>query len=289
MRKLNRDKRSSIIHALCEGNSINATARLCGVSKLTVLRLLADVGMLCRDYHDLTVRGLQARRIQVDEVWSFVGCKQRSKERGKQGLGDIWAWIALDADSKLVVSYMLGRRDAWTGSEFMWDVADRIDVRVQLTSDGHRSYLEAVPHAFGDEIDFAVLVKLYGYEQPDHSRYSPPKCIGARRRAISGDPDPDHISTSYIERQNLSLRMGCRRYTRLTNAFSKKLENHQHAIALHYWFYNFSRKHQTLGMTPAVVAGIADQPMAISGLVALLETEERLLAGGGRLNRADRT
>lgn len=291
MNKLGTGKRAAIVRALVEGNSVRATSRLCDVSKVTVLRLLADVGQLCHDFHDLTVRGLKSKRVQVDEVvWSFVGCKQRSREKGKQGHGDAWVWLAMDADSKLVVSYLIGNRDAYAASEFMWDVADRLAERVQLTSDGHGSYLHAVPSAFGDNIDYAMLVKIYGNPPVSDAatRYSPGICVGAERRAIIGNPAREHVSTSYIERQNLSLRMGNRRFTRLTNGFSKSLTNHGHAIALYYWHYNFARKHQTLGTTPAVAAGIAERAMTVDDLVTLLMDEERIRAKGGRLNRADK-
>lgn len=292
MRRLSRDKRTTVIHALCEGNSINATARLCGVSKLTVLRLLADVGSLCRDFHDLMVRGLSSRRVQVDEIWSFVGCKAKTKAAGGNGHGDCWVWIALDADTKLVVSYLVGDRSATCANTFMLDVAGRINTRVQLTSDGHSAYLNAVENAFGFDVDYAMLVKLYG---PDNDgkgaerKYSPGKCNGAKKLVQFGMPDRKHISTSYVERQNLTLRMGNRRHTRLTNAFSKKIVNHEHAIALHYFHYNFIRRHKTLGTTPAVEAGLTDHEWTVADLVRLLENEEQKVANGGRINRADRT
>ncbi len=288
MRKLNRDKRAAIIRALIEGCSVNSTARMCGVSKLTVLRLLADVGSLCRDYHDLTVRGLSCAKVQVDEIWSFVGCKQKNRDRGAHGHGDVWTWVALDADSKLVVSYLVGGRDAGYANEFMDDVADRISNRIQLTSDGHKPYLAAVSEAFGKDIDYAMLVKMYGPE-PDQRRYSPPKCIGCRRYGIIGYPDVDAISTSYIERQNLTVRMSNRRFTRLTNGFSKSVVNHVHALALHYFHYNFIRRHKTLGTTPAVAAGLTDREWTVDDLIAMLEGEEQKLTNGGRINRADRT
>ncbi len=289
MRKLSSEKRSMILGSLVEGNSINATARMCRVSKLTVLRLLADVGSLCRDYHDVAVRGLTCDRVQVDEIWSFVGCKQKSKEKGKIGDGDVWTWVAIDADSKLVVSYLLGGRDAGYAREFLSDVAGRIVNRIQLTSDGHRAYLEAVRDVFGDDIDYGQLVKIYGAEPDGHKRYSPSECIGCERRGLIGYPHVDHISTSYVERQNLTLRMQNRRFTRLTNAFSKKLANHEHALALHYFHYNFCRKHQSLGMTPAQAAAITDKCWTIDDLVAMLENEEKKVANGGRINREDRS
>lgn len=289
MRKLSTEKRTMILTALVEGNSINATARLCGVAKLTVLRLLADAGQLCQDYHDWKVRGLSCKRIQMDEIWSFVGCKEKSKKAGKQGDGDAWTWIALDADTKLVVSYLLGLRDAGYAAEFVQDVAGRLNSRAQITSDGLNLYTEAIEGAFGSEVDYAMLVKHYGAEQAGPARYSPPKCTGCSRRKMAGNPDPKHVSTSYIERQNLTLRMQNRRFTRLTNAFSKKWTNHAHAIALHYFFYNFCRKHKTLGTTPAVAAGVADREWTVADLVKLLEAEELKLENGGRINRQDRS
>jgi len=292
MRKLSRDKRSMVLGAMVEGNSVNSTARMCKVSKLTVLRLLADVGSLCRDFHDITVCGLRSKRVQVDEVWSYVGCKEKAKAHGADGHGDAWVWIALDADSKLVVSYMVGGRDATYARGFMLDVADRVTGRVQLTSDGHKAYLEAVQNAFGFDVDYSQLVKMYGPDgvgnDAEH-KYSPGKCNGAKKVPVIGLPDKDHISTSFVERQNLTLRMGQRRFTRLTNAFSKRLVNHEHAIALHYFHYNFIRRHKTIGTTPAVKAGIADREWTMDDLAAMLEAEERKLAKGGRINRADRT
>jgi IS1 family transposase len=289
MRKLDTEKRTAILSALVEGCSINATARMCGVSKLTVLRLLADVGRLCRDYHDLKVCRLHSKRVQLDEIWSFVGCKQKSKERGKVGDGDCWTWVAIDADTKLVVSYLVGLRDAGHARDFVNDVAARMTTRIQLTSDGLKLYAEAVEDAFGGDVDYAMLVKIYGRPLADESRYSPPICLGTETTMMSGDPDPDHISTSYIERQNLTLRMHNRRFTRLTNAFSKRWINHEHAISLHYFFYNFCRIHKTLRITPAMAAGVTDHVWSVADLVALLEKEEATHAHGGRINRADRT
>lgn len=291
MRKLSRDKRTAILNALVEGCSINSTTRMCHVSKLTVLRLLADVGSLCRDFHDVAVRGLHCQRVQCDEIWSFVGCKAKSKEQGKQGHGDAWTWIALDADTKLVVSYLVGARDATCANEFMGDVASRINSRTQLTTDGLKAYLDAVEGAFGFDVDYAQLVKMYGPDSAGSGperKYSPGKCNGAKRIKHFGLPDSEHISTSYIERQNLTLRMAQRRFTRLTNAFSKRLVNHEHAIALHYFHYNFIRRHKTLGTTPAVAAGLTDREWTVSELVGMLEDEERKLANGGRINRNDR-
>lgn len=281
MNKLTPERRAAILSALVEGASINATARMTGCSKITVLRLLADVGSFCADYHDLTVRKLMSARVQVDELWSFCGCKAKAKAAGAQGHGDVWTWVAMDADSKLCVSYLVGNRDGEHASAFIADVADRLARRVQLTSDGHKPYLAAVEAAFGGAVDYAQLVKHYAADRMGEARYSPAKCIGCTEETVTGNPDPRHVSTSYIERQNLTVRMGSRRFTRLTNGFSKKIENHAHAVALHYFHYNFIRKHQTLKTTPAVAAGIASKPLTMLDLVAMIEREERLT--GGRL------
>lgn len=282
MRKLSTEKRAAILSALVEGNSVNATARMTGASKMTVLRLLADAGTLCADYHDLMVRRLASRRIQLDELWSFVGCKAKAKAAGAKGHGDAWTWVAIDADTKLCVSYRVGARDGANAKAFVEDVAERVEGRIQVTSDGHKPYLEAVEGAFGCDVDFAQLVKHYGDvgDGPER-RYSPGECCGVSKAIVTGDPDPKHISTSFVERQNLTVRMGSRRFTRLTNGFSKKLANHEYAIALHYFHYNFIRKHMTLKTTPAVAAGISSCPMTMLELVGMLEAEERI--EGGRL------
>lgn len=274
MRKLSTDKRAMILHSLVEGNSINATARLCGCSKITVLRLLADAGTFCAEYHDEHVRNLQCERVQMDEIWSFVGCKDKTKNIGAEGHGSVWTWVAIDADTKMVVSYLMGDREAETANIFVADLRDRIDSRIQLTSDGFHAYREAVDRAFGGFVDFAMLVKEYGWDGSPDTRYSPPACIGAHKTAICGNPDIKHVCTSLIERQNLTLRMGSRRFTRLTNAFSKKIENHAHAVALHYFYYNFCRKHQTIKTTPAVAMGVADKAYTIRDLVEMVELEE---------------
>lgn len=281
MRKLSTERRAMVLSALCEGSSVNATARMCGVSKITVLRLLADAGSLAAEYHDLTVNALDTERVEVDEAWSFVGGKELAKARGADVHGDAWVWVGMDADSKLVISYRVGDRDAENARAFMGDLASRLSRRVQLTSDGLSAYPEAVEAAFGGEVDYAQLIKEYQSDREGEVRYSPPKCTGCKRRPRQGSPTPELISTSYVERQNLSLRMGSRRFTRLTNSFSKKLENHAHAVALHYLWYNFGRKHMTLKTTPAVAAGIASRPMTMLDFVALLEREERIR--GGRL------
>jgi len=255
------------------------------VNKRTVLRLLEDVGTICAEFHDNFVHGLTSERVQVDEIWSFVGCKAKAKKHGASGEGDVWTWTAIDADTKLVLSYLAGGRDSGYARAFMDDVAARLVNRVQLTSDGHGSYLDAVPDAFGPDVDYAMLIKQYGKDpEQDQRRYSPAKCTGCELRPVSGNPDPDHISTSYVERQNLTMRMSMRRFTRLTNAFSKKLENHAHALALYFFHYNFCRKHMTLKTTPAVAAGIADRPLTTREIVEILEVEEQK-CGGGRIKR----
>lgn len=277
MRKLSTEKRAMILSALVEGASVNATARMVGVSKITVLRLLADAGTFCEQYHNLMVRDLQSKRVQVDEIWSFCGCKDKAVERGAGGLGSIWTWTAIDADSKLCVSYLVGLRDQQDAIAFCKDVAARLANRVQLTSDGLHAYLTAVDVAFGGNIDYARLIKMYGQTPDGEKRYSPAECIGCKREVAAGQPDPKHISTSYVERQNLTMRMSIRRFTRLTNAFSKKLENHGHAVALHFFHYNWIRKHQTLKTTPAVAAGIANKALTVLDLVKMIEEEEARL------------
>jgi IS1 family transposase len=274
MNQLSTDKRSRVISALVEGTSINATCRITGMAKHTVLKLLKDLGCAAASYHDKHVRGLQVRRVQADEIWAFVYGKDKNltMEQVQAGAGSIWTWTALDADTKLIISYTLGDRGAATAHAFMEDVASRISNRVQLTTDGHRVYAEAVENAFGSEIDYAMLVKIYGASNDNpESRYSPATCIGCRTGVLAGRPDPKHISTSFVERQNLSMRMGMRRFTRLTNAFSKKLENHGHMVALYFMHYNFCRVHKTLRVTPAMEAGLSDHVWSIEELLGLLE------------------
>ena len=277
MTKLSTAKRVQVINALVEGVSVRATCRLTGVAKGTVLRLLADLGAVCREYHDTHVRNVKAKRIQCDEVWAFVGAKDKNipaARRGEPGLGSVWTWTAIDADSKVIIGHHVGTRDAGCAYEFMTDVAGRLAGRVQLTTDGHRAYLEAVDMAFGGAVDYAMLIKLYGAEPAGEARYSPPKCTGTRRDAISGDPDPDHVSTSYVERQNLTMRMSMRRFTRLTNGFSKKVENLEHSLDVYFLYYNFVRIHQTLRVTPAMQAGLTDHLWSMEDLVGLLEARE---------------
>lgn len=273
MNRLDSQTRARIVACLIEGCSIRATVRMTGVSKNTVVKLLADLGTACATYHDEHVRKLRVRRLQCDEIWSFIGCKRKnaSPEQKAEGWGDTWTWVGIDADTKLVVSYLVGGRDAGWALDFMEDCASRIKGRVQVTTDAHRAYLEAVEGAFGMDVDYAMLQKIYGAPSDEEQRrYSPARCIGCELKVISGDPDPKHVSTSYVERQNLTMRMQMRRFTRLTNGFSKKVDNHRHAVALHYMHYNFCRVHQTLRVTPAMEAGIADHIWTVGDLVALL-------------------
>lgn len=290
MRKLNREKRELIISLLTDGTGINATARICKVSKLTVLRLLADVGSLCADLHDLYVQNVPAHRVQVDEIWSFCGCKQKTKLRGGNGDGDVWTWVGLDSETKVVVAYHVGDRGEGSAREFVFDLASRVANRIQLSSDGHAAYFGAVQAAFGpDGVDYAMVSKIFGSDPATtENRYSQGECIGCRKVPVFGLPDESLISTSHVERQNLTLRLNNRRFTRLTLGFSKKLTNHIHAIALHYWVYNFARKHKTLKTTPAKAAGLTDREWTIADLVDLLEKEEKAHSNGGRINRADR-
>jgi IS1 family transposase len=274
MNRLSKEQRTKIIAALVEGNSLRATARMCDVVFNTVLKLLPEIGLACMDYQDKALRNLTCKRIQCDEIWTFCYAKEKNvpeNKKGQFGYGDIWTWVAIDADTKLVPSFMVGTRGSQTAKAFMDDLASRLANRVQLTTDGHRVYLNAVEDAFGSNIDYAMLVKLYGNDAEAETRYSPAECIGSREIGISGRPDPKHISTSYVERQNLTMRMSMRRFTRLTNAFSKKVENHIYHVALHYMHYNFCRIHKTLRVTPAMEAGITDHVWSLEELVDLLD------------------
>lgn len=277
MNRLSTEDRARILHLLCEGQSIRSITRVTGASKNTVIKLLADAGKVCMAYHDANVRNVGAARIQVDEIWSFTYAKQKNVAGAKaapDGAGDTWTWTAIDADSKLIVSYLVGGRDAEYAVAFIQDLADRLANRVQLTADGLNAYIGAVEDAFGDDIDFAQLVKVYGNVPGGAGRYSPPECIGAAKRRIRGRPDIDHVSTSYVERQNLTMRMHMRRFTRLTNGFSKKVENHAYAVALHMMYYNFVLIHGKLHMTPAMAAGVTDRLWEIGDIVALVEAAE---------------
>ena len=278
MRKLAPGDRTRILHLLCEGNSIRAVTRLTGASKNTVAKLLSDAGAVCAAYHDRVVRNLTCKHLQVDEIWSFTYAKQKNVAKAKAAptdAGDTWTWTAIDADTKLVVSWLVGGRDSDYAMAFMDDLAQRLTDRVQLTSDGHRAYLEAVEGAFGGDVDYAQLVKIYG-NAPENARgrYSPAQCTGIHKTRIEGSPDPAHVSTSYAERQNLTMRMHMRRFTRLTNAFSKKVEQHANAVALHFMYYNFVRIHRSLRVTPAMAAGVTDRLWEVDDIVALLEAKE---------------
>jgi IS1 family transposase len=278
MNRLSTDRRTRLVAALVEGNSIRATARMTDTSYNAVLRFVVDIGTVCRAFLHESMRNLTCRRLQADEIWQFCYCKDRNvpdSMRNKPGVGSVWTWTAIDADTKLVPTFHVGTRDAGCAYEFMNDLAGRLTHRVQLTTDGLRAYLDAVDMAFGfHQIDYAMLVKLYGAAPEGARRYSPPQCLGARPEVVAGDPDPDHVSTSYVERQNLTMRMSMRRFTRLTNGFSKKVENLEHALALHYVHYNFARSHTTLRCTPAMEAGVTDRLWHYRDIAALLEQAE---------------
>lgn len=276
MNRLDATRRAQVVAALCEGNSIRSTVRMTGIAKNTVVKLLAELGAICSDYQDKAFRNLKLKQIQCDEIWSYVRAKQKNvkPEMFEDGhAGDVWTWTALDAETKLIPCWMIGGRDANAANAFIDDLATRLATCVQLTTDGHKVYLNAVENAFGANVDYAMLVKLYGESAESEKRYSPATCIGCKREGISGNPDPKQISTGYVERSNLSMRMSIRRFTRLTNAFSKKIENPAAAIALYFMYYNFVRIHQTLRTTPAMAAGVSDRLWEISDIVALLDKE----------------
>lgn len=274
MNKLPLAKRTAVIRALVEGNSIRSTERITDVSRPTILKLLADIGVACAAFHNATVRNLRTSRIQCDEVWSFIGAKQKNvtEEQRAQGWGDCWTWTALDADTKLIVSWQIGGRDQFSAWWFMRDLTSRLISRVQLTTDGFFAYPPAVRQAFEGEVDYAQLVKMYGATPERTVRYSPSTMIGIKKEVITGTPDEKYISTSFVERSNLSMRMSMRRFTRLTNGFSKKAENHAHAIALYFVHYNFCRVHGTLKITPAMAAGVADHVWSLEEVITLLDT-----------------
>jgi IS1 family transposase len=276
MNKLTTAKRVQILHMLCEGSSMRSISRIVDVSINTVTKLLVDAGNACSEYQDKTFRNLTCKRIQCDEIWAFCGCKEKNvpeENKGQFGYGDVYTWTAICADSKLVMSWLAGKRDYETGKLFIQDLADRLAHRVQLTSDGLKVYLQAVEDAFGKDIDFAQLIKLYGNEggeEGSKGKYSPAQCTGEIKERVQGNPDPKHVSTSYVERQNLTMRMSMRRFTRLTNAFSKKVENHVHALSLYFMYYNFCRIHKTLRVTPAMEAGVADHVWDIEDILLLI-------------------
>lgn len=280
MNKLSNEKRAQILSVLCEGMGINAACRITGASKNTVLKLLADAGEACAKYQDEAMRNLTCKRVECDEIWSFVGMKQRNvpeEMQGTFGIGDVYTWTAIDADTKLIPCWHVGTRDADSAFEFINDLASRLTNRVQLTTDGHKAYIDAVDSAFGNNIDYAMLVKHYSNPseaKQAQKRYSPSKFISADKRRITGDPEIKHVSTSYVERQNLTMRMHMRRFTRLTNSFSKKLENHMHAISLYFMFYNFCKIHKTLRVTPAMEAGISDHVWDAIDILEIIPDEE---------------
>ncbi len=277
MNKLPLAKRVQILSMLVEGSSMRSISRVCDVSINTVAKILADAGEACIEHHDQTVRGVKSKRIQCDEIWSFCYAKKKNVPTAKAApgdAGDIWTWTALDADSKLIVSYLVGSRDAECANAFMQDTALRLASRVQLTTDNLKTYLDAVEDAFGGDIDYAILVKLFGDTVAGAGRYSPAECTGVKKERMMGSPDQKHISTSYVERQNLSMRMSMRRFTRLTNAFSKKVEAHMHAVALYFTFYNFVRQHKTLRVSPAMAAGISNRLWSMEDIVALIDAKD---------------
>jgi IS1 family transposase len=277
MNRLSIQDRAKILHCLVEGNSMRSTSRMCDVSINTVTKLLVDVGMACYDFQDKTLRDLPCKRIQCDEIWSFCYSKEKNvpaRRKGEYGVGDVWTWTAICADTKLITNFMVGKRGADYAYYFMQEVAHRIRHRIQLTTDGHKGYLRAVEAAFGADIDYAMLVKLYGPEtggatHTPERKYSPGQCCGSIKGTVCGNPDDQHISTSYVERQNLTMRMSMRRFTRLSNGFSKKVKNHECAVALHFMYYNFGRIHKSLRVTPAMEAGISDHVWSLEEIAAL--------------------
>lgn len=277
MNKLPKEKRTQILTLLVEGNSLRAAARITDTAFNTVAKLFVEAGRACADYQDRTLRNLKCKRIQLDEIWSFVYAKQKNVPGAKAApanAGDVWTWVAIDADTKLVPSWRIGDRSSQTAIAFTDDLASRLVNRVQITTDGHKPYLEAIEGSFGADVDYAMLVKVYGADATGEKRYSPAECIGAVKHRIEGNPDPKHVSTSFAERQNLTLRMSSRRFTRLTNAFSKKIENHALSVALHYMNYNFCRIHKTLRVSPAMAAGVTDRLWGIADIVKVLEDWE---------------
>jgi IS1 family transposase len=285
MNRLTIEERVRVVGALVEGNSIRSIVRMTGVAKNTIVKLLAELGSACAEYQHRTLVNLPCKKIQCDEIWSFCYAKQKNVPQDKKdtfGYGDVWTWTAIDADTKLVPCWLVSDRSAGAATEFMQNLSSRLSNRVQLTTDGHRAYLWAVDLAFGEAIDYAQLVKMYGNERAGEARYSPGVCTGTRRIPVTGNPDHEAVSTSHVERQNLTMRMSMRRFTRLTNAFFKKVENHAAAVALHFMHYNFCRIHQTHRLTPAMAAGVTTRLWEIEDIVALLDRVEKRISGGMR-------
>lgn len=290
MNKLPLSKRVQILAMLCEGSSMRSISRVVDVSINTVSKLLVEIGKFCAGFHDAKVRNVKAKRVQVDEIWSFTAAKQKNvstMKRRVDGAGDTWTWTGLDAQTKLIISHFVGSRDGYVAKLFIDDLKSRLANRVQLTSDGLKAYLEAVEGAFGADIDYAQLQKIYGTSAEAEKRYSPAECIGCQTKVIEGEPDPKHISTSYAERQNLTMRMHMRRFTRLTNAFSKKFENHAHMVAIYAVWYNFIRIHKTLRVTPAMAAGLTDRLWSWEEIVAVMDAEEQPRKRGPYKKRSD--
>ena len=277
MNKLDVQTRAMILNMMVEGNSMRSISRVVGVSINTVSKLLVEVGQACAAYHDETVRDVGSIRVECDEIWSFVYAKDKNVKTATaapDGAGDVWTWTAIDADSKMILSFEVGDRSGDTAYEFMVDLAGRLSNRVQLTTDGHKAYLDAIEGAFGGDIDYAMLVKQYGGttgKQGHEKKYSPAECIGIKKQQVFGEPIEELVSTSYVERQNLTMRMGMRRFTRLTNGFSKKLENHLHMLSLYFVHYNFVRIHKTLKVTPAMAAGVSDTLYDTAWIVGLID------------------
>jgi IS1 family transposase len=279
MNKLPLEKRVQILSMLVEGSSLRSISRVCDVSINTVTKLLVDAGKAAADFHDKHTRKVETKRIQCDEIWSFCYAKDKNVRDAKsapEGAGNVWTWTAIDADTKLMVSWLVGSRDSAAAYAFLFDLRERLTGRVQLTTDGYRAYMDAMGAAFGDNIDYAMLVKIFG-PAPDSAkgRYSPAECIGTRTQLVTGNPDPNYVNTSYAERQNLTMRMSMRRFTRLTNAFSKKFENHCHSLALYFYWYNWCRAHKAHKQTPAIAAGLTDKKMTMADMVLMLDAREQ--------------
>jgi IS1 family transposase len=279
MNRLDSETGAQVINCLIEGCSIRSTVRMTGVAKKTVMRLLVEVGDVCADYQDKVFHDLNCRRLQLDEMWAWIYCKEKHRTemiaKDHPDAGDIWLWVAVDADTKLVPCWTLGSRDSHTAKDFVDNLASRLKNRVQITSDGHRPYIEAIERAFGDDVDYSILQKIYGAPLENETRYSPAQCIGIDIRNVTGSSDPKHISTSYIERQNWTVRTKMRRYTRLSNGFSRKLRNHAAATALNYFAYNFIQIHSTLRTSPAMAAGVTNRLWSVRDLVTLWESYEK--------------